>query len=267
MADKGDSASGNMPPAVSKAEAAARIRKLLAEAESISARTSAEIARSEAEARKFLAEAERAETEAASAKLLLEKERRSERESLASNKYHHHYVFDDSVSGQSVKACMSQFNIWDRNEPDCEVTLVFNSPGGSVIDGMALYDFLMEFRGRGHKLITRAIGYAASMAGILLQAGEDRQMGRESYILIHEVSFGAQGKIGEVEDEVKFVKMIQNRVLDIFASRSKASRSYIAKHWKRTDWWLSSDLALDLGIVDTVLGLPVTPTPRKGKGK
>jgi ATP-dependent protease ClpP protease subunit len=108
------------------------------------------------------------------------------------------------------------------------------------------------------------MGYAASMAGILLQAGEDRQMGREAYILIHEVSFGVAGKIGEVEDEVKFVKMVQKRVLDIFADRAKVSRGYIAQRWRRKDWWLDSVTAQKLGIVDTVLGLPVKGKTRSG---
>jgi ATP-dependent protease ClpP protease subunit len=75
-------------------------------------------------------------------------------------------------------------------------------------------------------------------------------MGHESYILIHEVSFGAGGKIGEVEDEVAFVKKIQSRVLDIFASRSKLSKATIARKWRRKDWWLDSTEALKAGFVD-----------------
>lgn len=232
----------------------------------------AAVERQRAEARKFLAEAEKAEAEAAtarieteSASLELQQEQRAEKEFLAGNKYHQTYVFNDSVNAQSVKACMDQFNIWDRTtEPGLPVTLVFNCPGGGVIDGMALFDFLLQFRARGHILTTVAMGYAASMAGILLQAGDIRSIGRESYLLIHEVSFGISGKIGEVEDEVKFVKMIQARVLDIFAARAKVSRAYIARQWRRKDWWLNSDMALKMGLVDTILGL-VPEQPKRGK--
>jgi ATP-dependent Clp endopeptidase proteolytic subunit ClpP len=218
----------------------------------------------EAEAQKFLAEAAQAVTETRSAQLMVDKIEREERERLAGNRYHLTYVFSDAVNSGSVAACMTQFDIWHRTQPGCEVTLIFNCPGGGVIDGMALYDYLMQFRARGHKLNTVAMGYAASMAGILLQAGEDRQMGREAYILIHEVSFGVAGKIGEVEDEVKFVKMVQKRVLDIFADRAKVSRGYIAQRWRRKDWWLDSVTAQKLGIVDTVLGLPVKGKTRSG---
>jgi ATP-dependent protease ClpP protease subunit len=100
------------------------------------------------------------------------------------------------------------------------VTIVFDSPGGSVIDGLHLYDFLQELKGQGHIVITKTLGMAASMAGILLQAGSRRVMGSEAYVLIHEVSFMAGGPIGVVEDEVEFVKMIQSRVLDIFARKA-----------------------------------------------
>jgi ATP-dependent Clp endopeptidase proteolytic subunit ClpP len=254
-------------PVVTKAEAAARTRKLDAETESILANMQTQIIRQEAEARKFLAEASRAEAEAAIGQIMLDKERRDEEERLASNRYHHTYVFGDSVNSQSVKACMDRFDVWDRTEAGCDVTLIFNSPGGDVISGMALFDYLTEFRSRGHKLTTVAMGYAASMAGILLQAGEVRAVGRESYLLIHEVSFGASGKIGEIEDEVKFVKMIQNRVLDIFAARAKVSRNYIATQWRRKDWWLDSDTALRLGIVDCIRGLAIAPPKSPGKSR
>lgn len=241
----------------------AQDKKDTAEAEAIVAKTKAEVTQLEAETRKANAEAAKAEAEADVVILALEKARREEIERLAANKYHRTYVFDDPVNSGSVVACMHQFDVWHRTEPDCDVTLIFNSPGGGVIDGMALFDYLMQFRQRGHKLITVALGYAASMAGILLQAGEERQMGREAYVLIHEVSFGATGKIGEIEDEMKFVKMIQARVLDIFAARSKCKRSYIARQWRRKDWWLNSDTAVKLGIVDSVLGLPIVKKGRK----
>jgi ATP-dependent protease ClpP protease subunit len=86
--------------------------------------------------------------------------------------------------------------------------------------------------------------------------------GPQAYILVHEISFGASGKIGEVEDEIKFIRKVQGRVLDIFADRCKGSdpavakkrmsRATIERHWKRTDWWLDADEALNFGFVDVV---------------
>ncbi len=96
------------------------------------------------------------------------------------------------------------------------------------------------------------MGMAASMGGILLQAGDKRVIGSESVLLVHEISFGAGGKIGEVEDEVAFAKMLTQRVLKIFANRTKMTARQIDAKWKRKDWWMDSDEALKLGFVDEI---------------
>lgn len=223
------------------------------------ARGRAMINKLEADAEKARAEAStaRAQTRCAEAAadlgaISLERERRKELEELASNKYHRVYHFTSSVDGRSVEVCMDRLAFWSRTEPGCDITVVFTSPGGSVIDGLALFDFIQELRRKGHCVTTKALGMAASMAGILLQAGTRRVMARESYVLIHEISAGAVGKIGEIEDEVKFIKKIQGRILDIFAARSKVPRTYYAKRWNRTDWWLDSSECLKIGFVDEV---------------
>lgn len=90
------------------------------------------------------------------------------------------------------------------------------------------------------------------MAGILLQAGDIRVMGRESWLMLHEAAFGAQGKVGEVEDTVEWVKKIQERILNIFAQHSSLSRAQIKRRWTRKDWWIDSDEALRLGFVDEI---------------
>lgn len=208
---------------------------------------------------KLRAEAERQRAEARGAALLAEqtalelrREQRKEQEELTRDKYHKVYVFNGAVTNNSVAACMTQLNEWSRLEPGCDMEIILDSPGGEVIPGMALFDFLRGLRARGHFITTVALGYAASMAGLLLQAGTQRVMGREAYVLIHEVSTGAIGKIGEIEDEVKFVKKIQKRVLDIFAERSKKGREYFARRWRRKDWWLDSEECLKIGFVDEV---------------
>jgi len=177
---------------------------------------------------------------------------RSEKELLAQAKYQHVYHFTDAVGSSTTQACMRQIDIWHHDDPACRFEICFSSPGGSVIDGMALFDYLLQMREAGHHVTTSTIGMAASMAGILLQAGDVRRMGRESYLLIHEVSFGAGGKIGEVEDEVKFIKKIQERVLKIFAERSHLSIGQLKNRWERKDWWLDSDEALKLGLIDEI---------------
>ena len=229
---------------VKQAEAA----KLLAEAEL-----------AQSESRKRAAETAEAECKAKAAAIDLREKKREETHDvathaawLASDELHHIYQFNGTIDSTSVKSCMKQLAIWHRSEPGCAIEIVFHSPGGSVIDGMALFDNILGLRADGHHITTTARGYAASMAGILLQAGDVRRMGKESYILIHEVSFGVGGKIGEVEDEVKFVKMIQARVLAIFAERSHLSKKQIQSNWSRKDWWIDSEAALKHGLVDEV---------------
>jgi ATP-dependent Clp endopeptidase proteolytic subunit ClpP len=169
---------------------------------------------------------------------------RTERSHLADDYYMRVYRFTTDVSAASAAKCMGTLALWSRLTPECDIEIVFNSPGGSVVDGMALFDFIQDIRDKGHIVTTSCLGMAASMAGILLQAGDKRTMGRQSWLMIHEASFGAAGKIGEVEDTYEWVKRVQDRILDIFAERSNLDRAELAQNWLRKDWWLSSDEAL-----------------------
>lgn len=216
------------------------------------------------ELRQERAETSQAEDDARASKLNLEKLEETVAERKATNKYHRVFMFDAVVTEQSVSACISQLEQWRRMDPGCEVTLRIFSPGGDVIAGMYLYDYLLGMRRDGHRIITEAYGYAASMGGIILQAGDVRRVGAESYILIHEIAFSARGKIGEIEDEVEFTKKISDRVLNIFATRAALagqagtateplSKSGFKRKWNRKDWWLSSDEALKYGVVDEVV--------------
>jgi ATP-dependent Clp protease protease subunit len=170
----------------------------------------------------------------------------------ASEYEHRIYTFDSAVSDRSVAAAIGDIGLWVRRNPKKPIEIVFNSPGGGVFAGLALYDFLQEIREAGTKVDTFALGMAASMGGILLQAGEKRIMSRHAYMLIHEVSSGAFGNISEMEDELKFSKRLQDRLLGILAERSSFSKAQIARRWKKKDWWLDSDECLKHGFVDEV---------------
>ena len=103
-------------------------------------------------------------------------------------------------------------------------------------------------------MVTGTLGMAASMAGILLQAGDERWMGHQSWVMIHRAAFGAWGKTFEIEDEVKFVKRIEERILDIFIKRSKLTKQKIKRNWERKDWWISAEECVEMGLVDVVKG-------------
>jgi ATP-dependent Clp protease protease subunit len=152
----------------------------------------------------------------------------------------------------SVAVVMDKLYEFKELNPTEPVEFIINSPGGSITDGLALYDFISHLRADGMPVNTLALGMAASMGGVLLQAGSTRVMSKESWLMLHEASFGATGKTGVIEDKVEWVKKVQDRLLDIFASRSTMSRAAIKAKWTRKDWWLSSDDALKAGLVDEV---------------
>ena len=182
----------------------------------------------------------------------LEREEKAEAEINATDRENHLYRFAHEVSELSVNKCMGTLTQWHRMDPKCNIEIIFSSPGGSIIDGMELFDFLQDLRNKGHHITTGTLGYAASMAGILLQAGDTRWVGQQAWIMIHRAAFGAYGKTFEIEDEVKFVKRMEERILDIFTSRSDLTRNKIKRNWERKDWWISAEEAITLGLVDEV---------------
>lgn len=214
-----------------------------------------ETRKTDAEARKTEAEAIKAELEAHLAQMEIERATRSFNREKSVDEENHLYRFSGSVSDSSVRKCMTKLTEWSRLDPKCDIEIVFSSPGGSIIDGFELFDFIQELRGKGHKVTTGSLGMAASMAGILLQAGDVRWIGHQSWLMIHRAAFGAIGKTYEVEDEVKLVKRIESRILDVFIARSRLTKSKIKRNWDRKDWWIDADECITLGLVDEIRGM------------
>ena len=206
----------------------------------------------EAAKEKNLAEKERLQAEGYA--IDLRKKQEEEARRMADDDHAHVYRFVGEVNQGSVANAIKQLSTWSRTDPGCDITIYWSSPGGNVVEGLALFDFLTELREQGHSITGITRGYAASMAGILLQACDHRVIGKESWVLIHEVSAGMMGSFGELEDRLKWLQKVQNRILDIFAARSagKKSRDDFEHAWQRTDFWLSSDDAVTWGVVDEV---------------
>ena len=224
-------------------EIAANIKKLEAE-------TSA----ANAEARKTIAEAKEAEIKAKEAGLRFKRIERDYSIKWAEDIENHLYRFNGAVSSESVEECIKKLTHWSRIDPGCDIEIVFSSPGGSIIPGFELFDFIQTLRADGHHITTGSLGYAASMAGILLQSGDTRWIGHQSWMMIHRAAFGAYGKTFEVEDEVKFIQRIEERIINIFTSRCSLTKQKIKRNWDRKDWWISADECLDLELVDEIKG-------------
>jgi ATP-dependent Clp protease protease subunit len=203
--------------------------------------------------RRALLEIRKLELESERAALELDSMRRREAELAADPSRARAYTFYTDVTQESVRECMHELGQWSRRDPGAPITLTFNSPGGSVLDGFALFDFLRQLRSIGHHLTTVALGRAASMGAVLLQAGDHRIMGQNAFLLIHEVSNLSAGKVSELEDSVEFSRRLQKRLLAILAERSSLSEAQIQRRWARKEWWLDAEEAVALGLADAVL--------------
>ena len=141
---------------------------------------------------------------------------------------------------------------WGLRDPGEPVEIVIDSPGGSVFDGISLFDSILRLRRAGHHVTTRGRGMIASMAAVLLQSGDERTMDANAQLMIHEISFGAAGKMSKMEEDVAFGKKLEGRLLDILAERSKLTKAQIARKWKKTDWWMNAEEALAAGFIDVI---------------
>lgn len=256
-----------MTETMSPALEAANIRKLDAEVKKLEAEAAAaeqERALKAADTRKKLAEAQAEEFRAENSRVNRDMTLRNEAFTMASNHHHHEFHFTYGVNEESVEACVAQMAVWHRQDPECPMTIKIDSPGGSVIDGMHLFDEITAYSKRPwdnrdlprgtHDTTMIVRGYAASMAGILLQSADKRIVGPEAFLMVHEISSFAGGKVGQIKDEVKFLDKISDRVIDIFVRRSdgKTTAEQFKEEWNRKDWWLTSEEAMTRGFVDTV---------------
>lgn len=164
------------------------------------------------------------------------------------------YNFFDHVDEDSVRECIHELGNWSRLSPGAPITIVFNTAGGLVMQGLALFDYLTMLRLAGHKITTVTFGRAASMGAVLLQAGDRRIVGPNAFVLLHEVSSGTWGKQSEKEDDVAFTSRLQDKLIAILAKRSVLTARQIKARWKKTDWWLDANEAVQLGFADGVLG-------------
>lgn len=163
-----------------------------------------------------------------------------------------HLYINDVVAGTSVDRWIDALQHWELRDPGEAITITINSPGGVVLDGLALYDTILRLRRKGHHITTRGTGMIASMATILMQAGDVRILDANSWFMIHEVSAGARGTTADMEDQIAFVKRLNDRLHSILAERSTLTKRQIHARTKKKDDWLNAEEAVALGFADRV---------------
>jgi ATP-dependent Clp protease protease subunit len=132
-----------------------------------------------------------------------------------------------------------------------DIKLYINSPGGTVYDGLAIYDTIQYIK---PDVMTIGIGLQASMGSFLLSSGTKgkRVALPNSRIMIHQPSSGTQGKITDQEITLREGVYLKNRLNEILAKNTGQKVSKIEKDMER-DFWMSAEEAMKYGIIDEVI--------------
>tara|TARA_B100000035_G_scaffold309519_1_gene315834 strand:+ start:95 stop:733 length:639 start_codon:yes stop_codon:yes gene_type:complete len=146
---------------------------------------------------------------------------------------------------------VAQLLFLEAENPDKDISLYINSPGGSVTAGMAIYDTIQFIK---PDVSTLCIGQAASMGALLLTAGakNKRFCLTNSRVMIHQPLGGFQGQASDIEIHAKEILYLKSKLNEILAHHSGQSVEKIAEDTDR-DNFMSSDDALTYGIVDKVI--------------
>ena len=129
------------------------------------------------------------------------------------------------------------------------IKLRINSFGGSVFAGMAILDAIRNLKSEVHTYID---GAAASAATIISVAGKKRFIGKNSLMLIHQLSSASYGKFSEMEDDMENNRRIMKMIKDVYKQYTKVPMKQIDEILKH-DLWFDSAKCLELGLVDQVL--------------
>ena len=146
---------------------------------------------------------------------------------------------------------VAQLLFLEAENPDKDISLYINSPGGSVTAGMAIYDSMQFIK---PDVSTLCIGQAASMGALLLTAGakSKRFCLANSRVMIHQPLGGFQGQASDIEIHAKEILYLKSKLNDILAHHTKQSVKKIAEDTDR-DNFMSSEDAVAYGIVDKVI--------------
>ncbi|WP_093555014.1 ATP-dependent Clp endopeptidase proteolytic subunit ClpP [Pseudoduganella namucuonensis] len=155
------------------------------------------------------------------------------------------------VNDQMANLIVAQLLFLESENPDKDISLYINSPGGSVSAGLAIFDTMQFIKPDVSTLCT---GMAASMGAFLLAAGAKgkRFSLPNSRIMIHQPSGGSQGQASDIEIQAKEILYLRHRLNSILAERTGQTIEQIAKDTDR-DRFLSADEAAEYGLIDKVL--------------
>ena len=153
---------------------------------------------------------------------------------------------DDVIDEELANGIIAQMLYLDSINKD-PISVYINSPGGSIMAGMAIYDVSKIIKS---PINTICIGMAASMAAILMLMGKERSGLRHSRIMLHEASGYMEGKTKDVEVRFNLQKELQAELLDVV--QEKTTLTNLEEMFK-LDKWFRADEALECGILTKIL--------------
>ncbi|MFP6558202.1 ATP-dependent Clp endopeptidase proteolytic subunit ClpP [Paraburkholderia sp. B3] len=156
------------------------------------------------------------------------------------------------VNEQTASLVVAQLLFLEAENPEKDISLYINSPGGSVYDGLAIYDTMAFIKPDVSTLCT---GFAASMGTSLLAAGAPgkRYALPNARIMIHQPSGGSQGTAADIEIQAREVLYQRERLNAMLAERTGRSIEQIVKDTDR-DNYMSAEAAAQYGLIDRVIG-------------
>ena len=155
------------------------------------------------------------------------------------------------VNEASASIIVAELLYLEAQDPDKDIQMYINSPGGSVTAGMAIYDTMQYIK---CDVSTICIGMAASMGAFLLSSGAKgkRIALPNAEVMIHQPSAGTQGKVTDMEIDVEHFLKIKQRLNRILAQNTGKSEEQVKADAER-DHWLSAEEAREYGLVDRVI--------------
>ena len=156
------------------------------------------------------------------------------------------------IQDQVTNAIVAQLLFLEREDPDRDIQLFINSPGGVITAGLAIYDTMQLIK---PPVSTICVGSAASMATVLLCAGATgkRYALPNSSIHMHQPSSGAQGQASDIEIHAREILRVQDRMRQIISQHTGQPYDKIARDTDR-DYFLNAEEAREYGLIDEVYG-------------
>ena len=156
-----------------------------------------------------------------------------------------------TIEDNLANAVIAQLLFLEAEDPERDIFIYINSPGGIISSGMAIYDTMQYI---SCDISTICMGQAASMAAVLLAAGtpQKRSMLPHARVMIHQPSGGSQGQASTIEIYTKEILKLREKLNEILAKHTKQSVKRISKDTDR-DFFMSADEAMEYGIVDNIL--------------